>query len=66
MTRKNNQLNPIKEYTSRDRRRDRWKGMSKTTTMAETDKTTSTYISLHFGTEKTDECNKHQDSSVHW
>ena len=30
------------------------------------DKTTCTYISRHFGMEKTDKCNEPQDSSVHW
>jgi len=30
------------------------------------DKTTSPYISRHFGMEKTDKCNEPQDSSVHW
>jgi hypothetical protein len=29
-------------------------------------KTTSTYISRHFGMEKTDKCNELKDSSVHW
>jgi hypothetical protein len=33
---------------------------------SESDETTSTYISRHFSMERTDECNKHQDSSVHW
>jgi hypothetical protein len=28
--------------------------------------TASTYISRHCGLEKTDERNKHQDSSIHW
>jgi len=33
---------------------------------SESDETTSVYISRHFSMERTDECNKHQDSSVHW
>jgi hypothetical protein len=30
------------------------------------DETTSMYILWHFSMERTDECNKHLDSSVHW
>lgn len=33
---------------------------------SESDEITSMYISRHFSMERTDECKKHQDSSVHW